>query len=134
MRNDPRKLARLVKLQRQVEQLHAARQGQLLAQKLAAEKEAGQLIEQANRGGTTAQLFPELYYRHINECAARGVQKGEAAAIEGETRATVRRRAERLEEKLVEARRNEERQREECENLERIQNTSVKIAARFKQV
>lgn len=134
MRNDPKKLARLVKLQRQVEQMHAARQTLLLSEQLSAQKEAVDLIERADKDGATAQLFPSLYYRRINECSARSAQKAEAAALEADHRTMARRRAEKLNEKLVAAKRNDERKREERDNLERIQATSGTQSARFKQV
>ena len=66
-----KRLTKLVQVQRQIQALHETRHANHLANSVAAEREAHDLIEQFDSGTLSSTLFPDLYHNRISNAFAR---------------------------------------------------------------
>ena len=115
------RLRKLVEVQEQLKKLHETRRSGFLAQAMAAEQQAADLIGRFDAEDSLADRFPELYHRHIGNALERKGQNTLSARSEAERVAVAAARAERVGEAYREARRADERHRGDLERLERIE-------------
>lgn len=115
------RLKKLLKLQEKLKSLHETRHAGHVAEALAAEAEAKDLVERFDAAGSLSSLFPELYQKRIAGALARRDESLDLARREAERVATATARTNMVERSYRDARRHDERQESDRERLEIIE-------------
>ncbi|MCT7377552.1 hypothetical protein [Chelativorans salis] len=116
------RLARLVKLQERLKELHEARRAAHLKEAAAAEAEAAELAGRLDAPDSLAALFPALYHDRIARALARREKSLARAAEEATMVAAAGARADVAERAHTSAVRSHERAAEEKAVLEMLEH------------
>lgn len=123
------RLKHLVKLQKQVTEIHEMRRATFLAKAEEAKRDAAAIIERTNDGTSMSHMFPEVYARYVERAAERQRENEELAAAESLKVAAETARANLLEKAWREASRAEERQFEERAGLDAVEQKLTRARA-----
>ena len=114
------RLKKLVSVQEQLKALHEMRHAGFLAEASSAETEAAELRERFDAEASLSALFPEIYYRRIDQALMRAATNIDLASEEAGRVATATARTKIVERAYREVSRQDERARSDRERLELI--------------
>ena len=114
------RLKKLVSVQQQLKALHEMRRAGYLAEAATAESEAAELRERFDAEGSLSALFPEIYYRRIDQAMMRAASSLNLAQEEATRVAAASARTKMVERAYREVSRQDERSRTDRERLEMI--------------
>lgn len=120
-----KRLAKLVKLQRQLKALHETRHSGHVAAAVAAEEEARALIERFDDPGSLSALFPEIYHSRISGAFGRRDRSLTLASEEAQRVTTATLRADRVAEAYREVARVVDERAADKERLEIVERKLV---------
>ncbi|WP_173934814.1 hypothetical protein [Chelativorans sp. Marseille-P2723] len=115
------RLAKLLTLQRHVEELHKARHAAFLKEAASAQNEAVEMAARLQATDSLASLFPDLYHRRIAQALIRQTDYEEKAAQEARKVAAANARANVVERNYRDVMRKHERSAEEKALLELVE-------------
>lgn len=124
-----KRLRKLLAVQEKIKALHETRHAGFAAAATAAAAEASELASRFDAAGSMAELFPDLYSRHIDAALSRRDESLRAAASEAEKVATATARTNMVERDYRDARRDHERVRGDRERLEAIESLAADRSA-----
>src|SRR5919198_4798310 len=120
MTNRKDRLKKLVHVQEQLKAFHEMRYASYRAQASAAEGEANQLKQRFDEAGAMSALFPEIYYKRIEQALERAAKNLTLAEKEATQVAAATARTNMVERAYRDVKREEERVRGDRERLEAI--------------
>lgn len=121
-----KRLAKLVKLQRQLKEFHEARHSGHVAAAIAAEEEARQLVERFDDPTSLSSLFPEIYHNRISGAFGRRDHSLTLAAEEAQRVTAATLRANRVHDAYREVARQVDERAADKERLEIVERKLVK--------
>ena len=77
------RLKQLVKLQKQVTEIHEMRRANFLAKAAAAEREVAEIMERRSSDNSLSHLFPDVYARFVEKAVERRRENEALASAEG---------------------------------------------------
>lgn len=125
MSDRKQRLAKLVKVQRQLKALHETRHAGFLSEAAAAENEAVELVNRFEAEGSLSGMFPDVYHRRIGKAVARRQEQEELARTEAGKVAVATARTNMVERAYREVRQWDERQSADRDRLEIIERNAV---------
>ncbi|PWJ83706.1 hypothetical protein C7441_10898 [Pseudaminobacter salicylatoxidans] len=125
MSDRKQRLAKLVKVQRQLKALHETRHAGFLSEAAAAENEAVELVNRFDAKGSLSGMFPDVYHRRIGKAVARRQEQEELARTEAGKVAVATARTNMVERAYREVRQWDERQSADRDRLEIIERNAV---------
>jgi hypothetical protein len=114
------RLRKLVDVQEQLKSIHEMRYASYRTQAAAAQAEANQLRERLDAAETMSQLFPEIYYKRIEQSLERAAKNLTLAEQEATHVAAATARTNMVERAYRDVKREEERVRGDRERLDAI--------------
>jgi hypothetical protein len=115
------RLERVRRLQEKLKRLHETRHAIHLSDAVAAEQEATEIRERIGAEGSLSEVFPEVYHRRAARANQRRLEGLARARDEADRVAKANARTDIAERNYEKARRDDERQRGEKDQLEEIE-------------
>jgi len=125
MTDRKQRLAKLVRVQRQLKALHETRHAGFLSEAVAAENEAVELASRFDAEGSLSGMFPDVYHRRIGKAVARKQEHEELARAEAGKLAVATARTNMVERAYREVRQWDERLTADRDRLEIIERKAA---------
>lgn len=125
MTDRKQRLAKLVRVQRQLKALHETRHAGFLSEAAAAENEVVELVSRFDAEGSLSGMFPDVYHRRIGKAVARKQEQEELARAEAGKVAVATARTNMVERAYKEVRQWDERQNADRDRLEIIERNAA---------
>jgi hypothetical protein len=119
------RLRKVLTLQEKLKRLHETRHAMLLSGAVAAEREAGEIMQRIGAEGSLSEVFPEIYHRRIARANQQRLEILSHARTEADRLAQANARTDIVERNYREALRKDERQRGEKEQLENVERRAI---------
>jgi hypothetical protein len=119
------RLKKVLHLQEKLKQLHETRHAMHVSKASAAEKEAREISDRIGQEDSLSEIFPEIYHRRVANANRLRMESLARARAEAERASRANARSDIVERSYREALRDDDRQRQEKEQLEEIERRTA---------